>query len=203
MEERLGLATGRAGMPENQQAVLFDVLRKRHACRQFEPRPIPDDVLDRLVYAAHRAPTAGNAPYRFVIVVKDPTILRLIRLVSPGFFGDCSAAIFICTDLEEAIKNGRTVYDQITHYDAGAAAENVILAAYSMGLAGTFIKSYSEPAVARILGLPDTCRTELLVSIGYPAPDEQKPLKKRKGAKRTYVDHYGRGFGSSERAEIK
>jgi len=185
------LVPGQASQPENQQQVLFDLLRKRHACRHFEHRPIPDSVLDKLVYAAHRAPTAGNAPYRFVVVVKDPTTLHMIRLVSPGFFGDCSAAIFVCTDLEVAARSGRQVYDQITHYDAGAAAENVILAAYSMGLAGTFIKSYSETAVARILDLPDTCRTELLVSIGYPAADEPKPLKKRKGAKRTYTDRYG------------
>ncbi len=184
--------TGRS----DEQRILFDLLRKRHACRHFDPRPVPDEVLEKLVYAAHRAPTAGNAPYRFVIVVKDPTTLRMIRLVSPGFFGDCSAAIFICTDLEVAIKSGRTVYDQITHYDAGAAAENVILASYSLGLAGTFIKSYSESAVAMILNLPDTCRTELLVSIGYPAEDEPRPLKKRTGAKRTYVDSYGRaGLG--------
>jgi len=185
------LIPGQAKQPENQQQALFDLLRRRHACRQFEHRPIPDSLLDRLVYAAHRAPTAGNAPYRFVVVVKDPTTLHMIRLVSPGFFGDCSAAIFVCTDLDIAAKSGRQVYDQITHYDAGAAAENVILAAYSMGLAGTFIKSYSETAVARILGLPETCRTELLVSIGYPAADELKPLKKRKGAKRTYADRYG------------
>jgi len=195
------LISGPVKQPENQQPVLFDLLRRRHACRQFEPRPVPESALEKLAYAAHRAPTAGNAPYRFVIVVKDPTTLRMIRLVSPGFFGDCSAAVFICTDLEIAIKSGRTVYDQITHYDAGAAAENVILAAYSMGLAGTFIKSYSEPAVARILGLPETCRTELLVSIGYPARDEPKPLKKRKGAKRTYLDQYGHSWPGTERGK--
>lgn len=182
---------GQVGHPENQEEALFDLLRKRHACRHFEHRPVPDGILEKLVYAAHRAPTAGNAPYRFVIVVKDPTTLRMIRLVSPGFFGDCSAAVFVCTDLEAALKSGRQVYDQITHYDAGAAAENVILAAYSMGLAGTFIKSYSETAVARILGLPESCRTELLVSIGYPDKGEPKPLKKRKGAKSTYVDRFG------------
>lgn len=195
------LIPGLAGRPDNQQDVLFDLLRKRHACRHFEHRPIPDDVLDRIVYAAHRAPTAGNAPYRFVIVVKDPKTLHMIRLVSPGFFGDCSAAVFICTDLDVALKSGRQVYDQITHYDAGAAAENVILAAYSMGLAGTFIKSYSETAVARILGLPENCRTELLVSIGYPSKEEPKPLKKRKGAKNTYVDRFGNRWAAEARVQ--
>ena len=78
---------------------LFVVLKKRHSCRHFEPRPIPDDVLDRLAYAAHRAPTGGNSPHRFVIVVKDPVRLKMLKLTSPGYFGDSSAAIIVCTDL--------------------------------------------------------------------------------------------------------
>lgn len=173
------------------QDTFFDVLQKRHACRQFDPKPVPDELLDRLVKAAHRAPTAGNATYRFVVVVKDPTVLKMIRLVGPGFLGDCTAAILICTDRAVARKSGRTVIEEITKYDAGAAAENVILAAYSLGLAGSFVKSYSEAAVSRILGLPEDCRTELLVSIGYPAKDEPPPLKKKKSGKKTYVDKFG------------
>ncbi len=184
--------TERLDAGRDNQPALFELLRKRHACRVFEPRPIPDDVLNRLVYAAHRAPTAGNAPYRFVIVVRNPKVLRMVRLVAPGFFGDCTAAIFVCTDLEVAKRSGRQVLEEITRYDAGAAAENIILAAYSLGLAGSFIKSYSETAVSRILGLPNHCRTELLVSIGYPSEMEQKPLKQRSGARRTYLDGYGR-----------
>jgi nitroreductase len=166
-------------------------MRKRHACRQFDPRPIPREILDKLVYAAHRAPTAGNAPYRFVVVVSDQTLLRMVRLVSPGFYGDCSAAMFICTNVDVARKSGSDVLEEIAHIDAGAAAENVILAAYSLGLAGSFIRSYSESAVSKLLRLPENCRTELLISIGYPARDEQKPLKKRNGATLTYADRFG------------
>lgn len=175
----------------SQASAIFDIMRKRHACRQFDPRPIPREILDKLVYAAHRAPTAGNAPYRFVVVVSDQTLLRMVRLVSPGFYGDCSAAMFICTNVDVARKSGSDVLEEIAHIDAGAAAENVILAAYSLGLAGSFIRSYSESAVSKLLRLPENCRTELLISIGYPARDEQKPLKKRNGATLTYADRFG------------
>ena len=181
-------------------SALFGLLKKRHACRTFEPKPIPDEIIDRLVYAAHRAPTGGNAPYRFVIVVKDSNVLRMIRLVAPGFFGDCTVAIFVCTDLDVATGMGQMVADEVTRIDAGAAAENVILAAYSLGLAGSFIKSYSEKAVSRILGLPDHCRTELLISVGYPSPEEEKPLKQRRGAKMTFRDRYGQEWpGAADR----
>jgi nitroreductase len=173
-------------------------MQKRHACRQFDPRPVPKEILDKLVYAAHRAPTAGNAPYRFVVVVSDEILLRMIRLVSPGFFGDCSVAIFICTDTDAARRSGRDALEEITRVDAGAAAENVILAAYSLGLAGSFIRSYSESAVSRLLHLPKSCRTEILVSIGYPKTDELRPLKKRKGATLTYADRFGQPWASHQ-----
>jgi len=172
-------------------ADLFAVLKKRRACRNFIAKPIPDEVLDKIIYAAHRAPTGGNIPYRFVIVVKDPAQLRMLKAASPGYFGQSTAAIVVCTDLR--VEHGDTKIDaeQCTLYDAGAAAENIVLAAYALGLGASFIKSYSETAIKTILELPDGCRSELIVSLGYPAPDEPPPVKKRPEGKITYFNTYG------------
>jgi len=170
---------------------LFDVLKRRRACRNFVAKDIPDEILKKVLYAAHRAPTGGNIPYRFLIVVKDPAQLRMLKAAAPGYFGDSCAAIVVCTDLR--VDDGVTRIDaeQTSLYDAGAAAENIVLAAYALGLGASFIKSYSETAVSRILDLPKGCRTELIVSLGYPAPDEPRPIKKRKEVKITYYDKYG------------
>jgi len=170
---------------------LFDVLKRRRACRNFVAKEIPDEVLNRLVYAGHRAPTGGNIPYRFLVVVKDPVQLRMLKAAAPGYFGESKAAIVVCTDLR--VDDGITKIDaeQCCLYDAGAAAENIVLAAYALGLGASFIKSYSETAVSRILKLPEGCRTELIVSLGYPAADEPPPIKKRKEGKITYYDTYG------------
>jgi nitroreductase len=170
---------------------LFDVLKRRRACRIFLPKPIPAEVLDKLVYAAHRAPTGGNIPYRFVIVVNDPDQLKMLKAVAPGYFGDSTAAIVVCTDLR--VGNGvcKVDADQCALYDAGAAAENIVLAAYALGLGASFIKSYAEAAVRTILGLPEGCRTELIVSLGYPAPNEPPPVRKPPEGKITYYDKYG------------
>jgi nitroreductase len=180
-------------------SVLFETFKKRRACRHFEPRPIPDGVLDKLVYAAHRAPTGGNTPYRFVVVVKDPTKLKMLKLVAPGYFGDSSAAIVVCTDLKVAQEGlGTLGVDQCSLYDAGAAAENVVLAAYSLGLGASFIKSYSEIALRRILDLPEGYRTELVVSVGYPSKSEPPPLRQRKGGNISYRDSYGQRWPAME-----
>jgi len=172
-------------------ANLFEALRKRHACRNFDPtRPVPEELLLKLVAAAHRAPTGGNIPYRFIILVKNPVQLEMLKRISPGYFGASSAAIVVCTNLntEEMCKVDE---EQCTLYDAGAAAENVALAATALGIGTAFIKSYSEIAARTILGLPAGCRTELIISVGYPSENEPRPLRKRKEGTITYFDAYG------------
>ncbi|MEE9456482.1 MAG: nitroreductase family protein [bacterium] len=39
---------------------LYDLLMKRRSIRNFENRPVPDEVIDKLVNAANNAPTGGN-----------------------------------------------------------------------------------------------------------------------------------------------
>jgi len=170
---------------------LFEVLKRRRTCRSFDARDVPDELLNKIVYAGHRAPTAGNAPYRFLIVVKDPVQLRVLKAAAPGYFGESSAAIVICTDLRVGGGIREADAEQTCLYDAGAAAENMVLAAYALGLGASFVKSYSETAVRAILGLPEGCRTELIISIGYPAPNEPRPIKKSKEGKITYYETYG------------
>jgi len=170
---------------------LFAVLKRRRACRNFVAKEIPDDILSKVVYAGHRAPTGGNIPYRFFVLVKDPVQLRMLKSAAPGYFGDTRAAIVVCTDLRVDDGVARIDAEQTALYDAGAAAENIVLAAYALGLGASFIKSYSETAVSRILDLPKGCRTEIIVSLGYPAPDEPPPIRKRKEGKITYYDRYG------------
>ncbi len=182
---------------------LFQVLKKRRACRHFDPRPVPDDLLEKLAYAAHRAPTGGNTPYRFVVVVKDPVKLKMLKLIAPGYFGDSSAAVVVCTNLDIAERElGTLGRDQCSLYDAGAAAENVALSAYALGLGASFIKSYSETALKRILDLPEGYRTELVVSVGYPAPDEPAPLKHRKGGNITYRDTFGKEWEQLKESDV-
>jgi len=176
-----------------ERADLFLALKKRHACRNFDPtKAVEEEILRKLVYAAHRAPTGGGSPYRFLIVVKDPVQLKMLKLLSPGLFGNPPVVFVICSRTK--IGNEplpKMDMDECCHIDAGAAAENVVLTAYALGMGACFVKSYSEIGVARLLDLPPDTRTELMVSIGYPARDEQPPIRKEKRDKQTYLERYG------------
>ena len=72
---------------------LVDTLRSTGAARQFQPEPVGDEVLERLLDTARFAPSGGNRQGWRVIVVKDPRaraalrdiyIGRLVRVPGPG-----------------------------------------------------------------------------------------------------------------------
>ena len=172
---------------------LFEALKRRRAVREFTSEPVPDEVLKKLAYAARRAPTGGNTPYRRILVVKDDKTIRLIKQVSPGILGEPTALLVIFTNTEVTKELGRLGSICAT-IDAGAAAENVALAALDMGLGACFTKSYSEVGVRGILNIPDGYRTEVMLQLGFPRADQPRPMKPREGADTTYVNRFGRSW---------
>lgn len=171
---------------------VFESLKKRVAVRHFKADPIPEEDLRKLVYAARRAPTGGNTPYRRTMVVTDKKTIRLLKQVSPGILSDPVALVVIYTDLRVAEKLGRLGREVTSLIDAGAAAENVALAAIALGLGTCFTKSYSEAGVKEVLGIPDGYRTEVIMQIGYPQDDRPPALKAKPGEEVVYIDRFGR-----------
>lgn len=172
----------------------FQLLRKRRMIRHFKPEPIPDDILRKLVNAGNRAPTASNASYRRLMLVRDRRILRLFRDVAPGYSESQAAAIvLVYTDLNIANANENKTHDPwSSRMDAGAAAENIHLAAVDTGLGSCFFSSSSQEGIKELLDLPAHCRPEIMISLGYPREEQPNPRKASPGAQVVYVDKFGR-----------
>jgi nitroreductase len=66
---------------------LVDALRSTGAAREFEPQPVPDSVVHRLLDTARFAPNGGNRQAWRVVVVRDlQTRRRLRQLYLPGWY---------------------------------------------------------------------------------------------------------------------
>ena len=61
---------------------LIETLRSTGAVRAFEPEPVPDDVIARILDTARYAPNGGNQQSWHVVVLKDS--LRIISELSSG-----------------------------------------------------------------------------------------------------------------------
>lgn len=93
-----------------------EAIRRRRAVRTYTDRPVPEDVLDRLLQLALRAPTGSGAQAWGVLVVRDPELRRgVAELVIAG-----GASYFAImrprkdgTSDEELAKWGREYAEQI------------------------------------------------------------------------------------------
>ena len=175
----MGGQAGTSAVPrvESFEMDLAVAMRKRRMHRAFEPRPVAEGDLRKLVWAASRAPTA-RAGVRQLLVTSRPDSIRLAREACPGFINNAETIILVFSDLDLAEEllgiRGRELVSRI---DSGAAAAYLSLAAPALGLGLCITTSWSESAVREIFGLPPHCRPEVLIGLGYPAPTPSPAVK--------------------------
>jgi nitroreductase len=169
---------------------LFEALARKRACRQFTAEPVSPEHLQKLVYAAGRAPTASNRPYRHCLLVDDPRVIRAIRQISPSLVADPPILLIVFTDMEVALAGVGRVAEKASLVDAGAAGENVLLAATALGLGSQFAMISVQTGIRTVLGLPDHCRVDLILPIGHPSPTARS-VKASEKANVVYHNQYG------------
>jgi nitroreductase len=158
--------------------------------RSFDERPVPPDVLRQVAEAGARAPMAANICVRRIVIVTDRRILRTLRQITPGLSVEPPALLALCTDVRQAEEETGLHGLRISSYiDAGAAAENIALAAAELGLGASFARSCTEPAIAIALGLPEHVRPDILVSLGYVSSSPSRAPRRRPAP--IFADQYG------------
>jgi len=170
-----------------------EALRRRRMHRAFTADPVSEEVLAELTWAATRAPMGGNELVRRIVVICNPAVVRTVREVTPSFLADSPAILLICTDLERAeAAMGRQGRDILSLLDAGAAAQNVALAATALGLGVCFVRSVNEAALRAVLNLPENVRPDILIGIGHPSPTPSPAM--RYGKPVVYQNRFGQDW---------
>jgi nitroreductase len=151
-------------------------IRSRRVVRAMAPDPIPRPLLETILDAARWAPSAGNRHLQQFAVTDDATILRVLRMVSPGMLQRPAAAIVICTDRERAAGYGFPAGAPGLLIDVGTAAATIMLAAHAVGIGAGPVTSFSRAAAAVVLQLPNGWQAEMIICLGYPAPAGPAPM---------------------------
>jgi nitroreductase len=170
---------------------VFEAMRRRRMHRFFDPAPLDDDTLRRFAWAATRAPAGGNQPSRFLLVVKDPRLVKTVVEVTPSYIGTLPPAIIaVLTDTERAEDQmGAQGRDHLSRIDAGAATEHIALAAVALGLGCYLFRCSNESALRAVLDLPPSVRVDWLAAVGRVA---QTPSVAAKAPRQVvYVDRWG------------
>jgi len=165
----------------NQDAL--HAIRTRRVARALTDAPVEHDQLRTIVDSARYAPHAGNRRLHRYVVVTRPSLLRAVRMVSPGMIQRPAAAIVICVDWAQVHSYGFPPANPGPYIDVGTATATLLLAAHSIGLGAGPVTSFSRTALATILKLPDGVRPELIICLGHAA-NEQPPAIRRQGRPR-------------------
>lgn len=193
---------------------LSDVLRRRRMVRAFLPGPVAPAVLDRVLDAATRAPSAGFAQGLDLLVLADPGRTdRYWDLTCPdegaraGFRwqGLFLAPVLVIPVVDptayaarygEPDKAGSGLGEvgawPVPYWwvDGGAAVQNLLLSAVDEGLGALLFGLFShERAVLDAFGVPENRRALGTVALGHPAPDEPGRSSTRPRRSRAEVVH--------------
>jgi nitroreductase len=170
---------------------VLEAMRRRRMHRYFDPSPLDDETLQTFAWAATRAPAGGNQPSRFVLVVKDPRLVKTVVEVTPSYIGTMPPAIIlILTDEESAeAQMGTQGREHLSRIDAGAATEHIALAAVALGLGCYLFRCSNESALRAVLDLPSSVRVDWLAAVGHPA--ETPSIAPKAPKQVVYVDTWG------------
>ncbi|MDK2916238.1 MAG: hypothetical protein PWR25_795 [Euryarchaeota archaeon] len=186
-------------MTEAESIEIFSVIRERRSVRNYTDRELPDEALRAIIAAGIQAPTAlGLQPWQFVIV-KDRALMRrasdyckpiliekieeegksgteefLAALKNPEFNIFYNAPVLILVlGAREAVSS---------FLDCALCAENMMLAAWALGIGSCWIGSAAliqqNPDLLAALKVPDNHQIVAPLIFGYPATLSPKPVRR-------------------------
>jgi 5,6-dimethylbenzimidazole synthase len=187
------------------KAGLYETIHRRRDVRgQFTGEPIPSPVLERVLAAAHAAPSVGlTQPWDFIVVEAIDTrkafydhvqaeraefaaslspdrAATFERIKIDGVL-ESSLAIIVTYDPERGQPGvlGRHAIDQAGLYSTCLAIQNLWLSATAEDLGVGWVSFYREPFLSRLLGIPSPIRPVAWLCVGpvthlEPVPDLER-----------------------------
>jgi nitroreductase len=150
----------------------FELISTRHSVRAFEGRPIPEDVIKKILGAASAATSAGNLQsYQIVIVVKKESKALLADAAhGQEFIKDASAVFVFCADPKKsATEYGDRGAELYSIQDATIACAYAQLAAHSLGLGSVWVGSFDDDRVSQVLRIQQDVKPVAMLVVGYSA----------------------------------
>lgn len=180
---------------------MFDVmelLETRRSIRHFQDRPVPPELVDKLLRAGQIAPSRANSqPWRFIViddhatkealfhavyrqklVLAAPVLITVLGVIDPR-----KSIPERTRELVEADCFGHDVKDFADRVlddwsaaelkvdaalNSAIAATNIMLAAHGLGLGCCWVKLCQDEKVLEVLGVPNTYYNAGVLAVGYP-----------------------------------
>jgi nitroreductase len=184
---------------------VFEAMGSCRAMRYFTDEPVSDELIDKLIWAATRAPSPGNSQHYGFVVVRDKTTLGTIGKALTTALEPVSAApppdepwaramitgtLDLAADLASLpaliVVGGPSAYPpgrpskSFVWSALYPAVQNLLVAARALGL-GTTLTTWhllAGPTLREQLAIPDDIHLGAVIPVGWPAR-EFGPVRRR------------------------
>ena len=189
---------------EQEQAAIYKVIAERRDMRHFLPTPVEAEILQKILQAAHHAPSVGlMQPWRFIRIsdvnlrkkihklVDDERIktaqaigelentarmAEFLRLKVEGIL-DCGELIIatLC-DKRDAHTFGRRTLPEMDIASVSCAIQNMWLAARAEGLGMGWVSIFVPLKLAQLLNIPQGAKPIAVLCLGHVASFYKAPM---------------------------
>ena len=194
-------------MTPEQRAAIYEVISLRREIRMFRAgERVPEEVLLRILAAAHQAPSVGySQPWDFILV-RDAGVRREIRssvlrcrereaarfsperrekYLAYRLEGIEESDLNICVTVdlrpgEEAVL-GTTAQPDALRSSACCAVQNLWLAARAEDVGVGWVSIVEPEVLRRLLALPDGVEPVAYLCVGYPVEFRERPMLEETG----------------------
>lgn len=147
----------------------YDVIKTRRSVRRFLKKPVPVDVLGRVLEAARVAPSGGDRqPWRFVVVKDKQKKQRIARACYGQDFVAKAPVVLVCCSIK-CSSDYEPWEDEAGRRDTVIATDHLILAARNEGLGTCWVGAVHDKRVKEIVNVPGNVDVVMVVPLGYPA----------------------------------
>ena len=195
------------GFDESERRAVYRAIRERRDVRRgFLPEPLPDELLNRLLEAAHNAPSVGlMQPWRF-IVVRNLAVRQAIHNIfldanqralaeyegerQKSYAGiklegilEAPQNLCIVCDAQsgQGHRLGRLTMPETALYSTVCAVQNLWLAARSEGVGVGWVSIFETTRLRRTLRIPEHITLVAYLCLGYVDAFATEPDLERVG----------------------
>jgi len=156
------------------------------AVRAYQDKPVPPEIIRRIVEAGRLTGSSMNGqPWHFIVVEQRETLCQLGELARSGrYTADAAFAIVVAT--EES---------RFAVSDGSRAIQSMMLAAWAEGVGSNWVGFQGMDEVKTLLGIPGKMDVLAILPFGYPAQAVGRGKKRRKSlAEVAHSERFGQQY---------
>lgn len=142
----------------------LEIAKLRYSVRNYKSKRIEPEKLEKILLAAHVAPTAANLqPVRLIVVQKEDGLNKIGK--AANLYG-APLAIIVCSEHKKAwtrpFDNKNTA-----DVDASILTDHMMMEATELGLGSVWICYFKPDVIREEFQLPDTLEPINILAVGY------------------------------------